>query len=176
MGFDERLAMAAQQLLRARAVALDWPDDALEGGIARQPLQPSGFSPLSSSSLCALSLNLRPELLFGIFAARWLCSACPFAISIPSCAAAGDILAARIAQMRMAADEALAAGLGTTAAGSINGSSSVDPSGDGGNSSPADGAARVPGYMTAMLQCAAERRALLDGALRALWGPPAAPR
>lgn len=85
------------------------------------------------------------------------------------CGAAGDILAARIAQMRMAADEAL--GAESSAGSSTPGSS------DGGrNGSPADGATVVPDYMAAVLQCAAERRALLDGALRALWGPSAAPQ
>ncbi len=63
---------------------------------------------------------------------------------------AGDILAARIAQMRLAADEALASGSGDDGSGATE-------------------------HMTAVRQCAAERRALLSGALRALWGPTAAP-
>ena len=56
---------------------------------------------------------------------------------------AGDILAARIAQMQAAADEA----------------ADAEPQ-----------AVEVPTYMEAVLQCAAERRALLRGALHALWG------
>jgi hypothetical protein len=56
---------------------------------------------------------------------------------------AGDILAARIAQMQAAADEA---------------------------ADEESQAIAVPRYMEAVLQCAAERRALLLGALHALWG------
>jgi hypothetical protein len=58
-------------------------------------------------------------------------------------ARAGDILAARIAQMQTIADEG--------------------PHED-------VRAQVVPDYMEAVLQCAAERRHLLGGALQALWG------
>jgi hypothetical protein len=59
-----------------------------------------------------------------------------------SCAHAGDILAARIGQMQTADNASVTEAL----------------------------PAAVPEYMEAVLQCAAERRALLHGALQALWG------
>lgn len=65
--------------------------------------------------------------------------------------------------MRMAADAALQqAADGTRPHSSGSGSAEGEQQG-------------APEYMLAVLQCAAERRALLDGALRALWGPSAAP-
>ena len=41
VGFDERLAMAAQQLLRTHVVPLGWPAEAGDGTTMQQALQPS---------------------------------------------------------------------------------------------------------------------------------------
>lgn len=67
--------------------------------------------------------------------------------------------------MRMAADASLqpaAEGMASHDSGGSSGSTEQQSRGP-------------PEYMAAMLQCAAERQALLDNALRALWGPSAAP-
>lgn len=45
----------------------------------------------------------------------------------------------------------------------------------GGDGDSLGGATEVPEYVAAVTQCAAERRALLDAALRALGGESAAP-
>jgi hypothetical protein len=41
VGFDERLAMAAQQLLRTHVVPLGWPAEARGDATMQQALQPS---------------------------------------------------------------------------------------------------------------------------------------
>jgi hypothetical protein len=41
VGFDERLAMATQQLLRTHVIPLAWPPDARDATTAQQALQPS---------------------------------------------------------------------------------------------------------------------------------------
>jgi hypothetical protein len=142
VGFDERLAMAAQQLLRTHVVPLGWPAEAGDDSAMQQALQPSE----SCHEICCMTDGCTSVSAIDLGAAAlhkdlgWEFESLH---AVDEWTPAGDILAARIAQMQAAADEAA-------------------------DAEPQEVA--VPSYMEVVLQCAAERRALLRGALHALWG------
>lgn len=52
VGFDERLAMAAQRLLRTRTVPFAWPARAAGDAVMQQPLQPSAYLLENLSTAC----------------------------------------------------------------------------------------------------------------------------